>query len=138
MKIELEKIITVSGKPGWFHVIGGSRNVVIAESLIDGKRMPISANQKVSSLSDISMFTLEEDVPLRTILLKAKEVFVDGGTPGTKATGAELRAAMKSVLPTYDEERVYESDLKKFFSWFNLLQSKDMLDFAEVAETESE
>ncbi|MEN9394927.1 MAG: hypothetical protein RL362_1148 [Bacteroidota bacterium] len=138
MKVELEKIITVSGKPGLFKVISGGKNVVIAESLLDGKRHPIHSSQKVSTLSDISMFTTEEDIALREVLENAKNVFNGEAGPSHKSSGKEIREAMLKVLPNYDQDRVYESDLKKFFQWYNLLQSKSMLDFAVAAENAEE
>jgi hypothetical protein len=137
MKVELEKIITVSGKPGLFKVISGGKNVVIAESLLDGQRHPIHSSQKVSTLSDISMFTTGEDIPLREVFQNAKQVFNGEAGPSHKSSGKDIREAMLKVLPEYDQERVYESDLKKFFQWYNLLQSKSMLDFAEQAEEET-
>ena len=137
MKTELEKIITVSGKGGLFKVISGGKGVVIAESLIDGKRHPIHSSQKVSTLSDISMFTEDEDVPLRSVLEKAKLAFGGNAGPSHKSEGKDIRKAMEQVLPEYDKERVYESDLRKFFQWYNLLHEKGMLDFAEAPTEET-
>ncbi len=138
MKTALDKIITVSGKGGLFKVISGGKNVVIAESIVDGQRIPIHSSQKVSTLSDISMFTTDEDVALREVMENAKEVFHGERGPSHRAGGKDIRRAMLDVLPNYDQERVYESDLRKFFQWYNLLQSKNMLDFeAPVEETES-
>lgn len=138
MKIALDKIITVSGKGGLFKVISGGKNVVIAESISDGVRIPIHSSQKVSTLSDISMFTTDEDVPLREVLENAKEVFNGEQGPSHKAEGKDIRKAMLEVLPTYDQDRVYESDLRKFFQWYNLLQSKNMLDFEAPVEEPKE
>lgn len=138
MKTALEKIITVTGKGGLFKVISGGKGVVIAESLVDGKRHPIHSSQKVSTLSDISMFTYEEDVPLRSVLENAKNVFEGKMGPSHKAEGKEIRKAMEQVLPEYDKERVYESDLRKFFQWYNLLSEKNMLDFEETADAPME
>jgi hypothetical protein len=138
MKTALDKIITVSGKGGLFKVISGGKTVVIAESLVDGQRIPIHSSQKVSTLSDISMFTTDEDVSLREVLEHAKKVFNGEQGPSHKSEGKDIRKAMLEVLPNYDQERVYESDLRKFFQWYNLLQSKGMLDFeAPVEEAES-
>lgn len=136
MKTELEKILSVSGKPGIFKLITGGRSTIIVESLIDGKRLPVHPTQKVSALADITMFTYEEDVPLREIFLKAKEAFSGGPAPDPKSEGKVLRDAMKKILPDYDEERVYESDIRKLLSWYNILQAKDMLDFAEPEASE--
>jgi hypothetical protein len=137
MKTSLEKILAVSGKPGIFQLIAGGKSTIIVESLIDGKRMPVHPTQKVSSLSDISMFTLEEDVPLQEVLLRIKEVYNGEAVTDQGNDSKSLRATMKKVLPTYDSERVYDSDIKKLFQWYNLLQAKGLLDF-EVASAETE
>lgn len=138
MKIELEKILSVSGKPGIFKVISNGKNAVVVESLLDEKRTAITPTQKISSLNDISMFTTEDDVPLREVLLKAKEVFEGGPVPDAKGDNKALRATMKKILPSYDAERVYDSDIKKLLTWYNILQAKDMLDFTEPAAKEDE
>jgi Domain of unknown function (DUF5606) len=140
MKTELEKILSVSGKPGIFMLITGGRSTIIVESLIDGKRLPVHPTQKVSALSDITMFTYEEDVPLREIFIKAKEAFAGGPAPDPKSESKVLRDAMKKILPDYDAERVYDSDIRKLLTWYNILQAKDMLDFSEptVATDEGE
>jgi hypothetical protein len=140
MKTELEKILSVSGKPGIFMLITGGRSTIIVESLIDGKRLPVHPTQKVSALNDITMFTYEEDVPLREIFLKAKEAFAGGPAPDPKSESKVLRDAMKKILPDYDAERVYDSDIRKLLTWYNILQAKDMLDFSEptVAAEEGE
>ncbi len=138
MKVELEKILSVSGKPGIYKLIAGGKSTIIVESLIDGKRLPVHPTQKVSSLNDISMFTLEEDAPLREILLKAKEVFANGPAPDHKSESKVLRNSMLKILPDYDAERVYDSDIRKLLQWYNILQAKDMLDFAEPADEEGQ
>jgi len=131
MKTELEKILSVSGKSGIFTLITGGRATIIVESLIDGKRVPVHPTQKVSALNDITMFTYEDDVPLREIFLKAKEAYEGGQAPDPKSDSKVLRDAMRKILPDYDEERVYDSDIRKLLTWYNILQSRDMLDFAE-------
>ena len=136
MKTELEKILSVSGKPGIYKLITGGRATIIVESLIDGKRLPVHPTQKVSALGDITMFTYEADVPLREIFLKAKAAFEGGPAPDPKSDGKVLRDAMKKILPDYDEERVYESDIRKLLSWYNILQANAMLDFAEPDASE--
>lgn len=133
MKTELEKILSVSGKPGIYKLITGGRATIVVESLIDGKRVPVHPTQKVSALSDITMFSYEADVPLREILSKAKDAFEGGPAPESKSDSKVLRDAMRKILPDYDEERVYESDIRKLLSWYNILQAKGMLDFEEPA-----
>jgi Domain of unknown function (DUF5606) len=137
-KTELEKILSVSGKSGIFKLITGGKATIVVESLVDGKRMPVHPTQKVSSLSDISMFTHEDDIPLKEVLVKMKEVYAGGPAIEHKSEGKLLRAEMKKVLPDYDEARVYESDIRKLFMWYNILQAKDMLEFADVVEEEEE
>jgi chemotaxis protein histidine kinase CheA len=138
MKTELEKIVSVSGKPGIYQLVSGGKQATIVESLVDGKRIPVYPTQKVSTLSDISMFTLEDDMPLRDILLNAKDVFKGGPAPDHKSDSKVIRDAMKKILPNYDDERVYDSDIRKLLQWYNILQSKDMLDIASTAELEAE
>jgi hypothetical protein len=134
MKTNLDKILAVSGKPGIYQLVAGGKSTIIVESLMDGKRIPVHPTQKVSSLSDISMFTLEEDVPLKEVLLKIKALYAGEAVTDAGTDSASLRAAMKKVLPTYDSERVYDSDIKKLFQWYNLLQAKNLLDFEQDAE----
>ena len=133
MKTELEKILSVSGKPGIFKLITGGRATIIVESLLDGKRVPVHPTQKVSALSDITMFTYEADVPLREIFLKAKDAFNGGPAPDPKSESKVLRDAMKQILPDYDEERVYDSDIRKLLTWYNILQAQNMLEFESAA-----
>jgi hypothetical protein len=138
MKTELDKILTISGKGGLFKVLSRGKSAVIVESLTDGKRQPLSTHDKVSALSDITMFTTEDDMPLREIFLKAKEQYAGGPGANPKQDEIELRKAMAQVLPEYDSERVYASDIKKFFTWYGILQSRDMLDFEELENESSE
>jgi hypothetical protein len=133
MKTNLDKVLAVSGKPGIYHLVAGGKSTIIVESLVDGKRMPVHPTQKVSSLSDISMFTLEEDIPLKEVLLKIKAQYDNAPAEDLGKDSKSLRAAILKVLPTYDADRVYDSDIKKLFQWYNLLQAKDMLDFEEEA-----
>jgi hypothetical protein len=134
-KTDLQKIISVSGKPGLFKLTGGGKTAVVGESLLDGKKHPIHNSQKVSSLGDISMFTDEEDVPLRKVLENMKGIYEGGPAPDGKSESKVLRDAMDKILPGYARERVYDSDLKKLFTWYNLLQKNDMLEFASDEET---
>ncbi len=138
MATELEKIISVSGKSGLFKVVSAGKVAVVAESLVDGKRQPILSTQRVSTLADISMFTYEEDVPLKQVLSNMKNIYGEGDGPSSNLSGSMLREEFKKVLPDFDEDRVYDSDIKKLFSWYGLLKSRDMLDFEASEETSSE
>jgi hypothetical protein len=107
------------------------------ESLIDGKRFPAFAHERISSLAEISVYTLEEDVSLEDVFKKIFELKDGGEAIDPKSGGKELKAFMKEVLPTFDEDRVYVSDIKKMITWYNLLVSKDMLEFPEEKPDEA-
>ncbi|MDZ4823043.1 MAG: DUF5606 domain-containing protein [Flavobacteriales bacterium] len=130
MKTNLSKIISVGGKPGIYRVLNSSHATLIAESLTDGKRMPFHTTQKPSSLADISMFTRDEDVPLRSVLEKMKTHY-NGQHAAEMDNPKALRDEVKKFFPDCDPNRVYDRDLKKLFSWYNILQAKDMLDFED-------
>jgi hypothetical protein len=136
--MELKDILAISGKPGLFVNIGQSKNGVIVESLLDGKRFPAFAHERISSLAEISVFTLEDDVPLNEVFKKIHDKYEGKQAIDAKSSGDELKAFMKEVLPDYDEERVYTSDIKKLLNWYNLLVSKEMLEFPEEEEKAEE
>ncbi len=120
--MNLEGIISVSGKPGLFKVLGQTKNGVIVESLIDGKKSAISSTSKISALQDIAIYTYTEELPLADILDKIR--VKENGAPsiGHKSSAAVLSKYFKEVLADYDEDRVYTSDIKKVISWYNTLQ----------------
>lgn len=131
----LKKILSISGKPGLFKLVSNSKNIIIVESLTDGKRFPSYARDKVVSLGDIAMYTETEDVPLREVLAKVKEL--ENGLVASvdpKADASILREWFAKVLPDFDRERVYSSDIKKLVQWYNLLVTSGNDDFSE-AET---
>ncbi len=132
--MDLKDILSIAGKPGLFKNIGQAKSGVIVESLIDGKRFPAFAHERISSLAEISVFTHEDDVPLVDVFKKIYEKFEGKEAIAPKADGKELKAFMKEVLPDYDEDRVYTSDIKKMVSWYNLLLSKGMVEFTEEEE----
>ena len=132
----LKEILSISGKPGLFKLISQGKNMFLAESLSDKKRVPVYPRDKVVSLGDIAIYTDDEDIPLSVVLtnIKAKEnekqiQFNSNIQP------SELREYFKSVLPAFDEERVYPSDIKKIMGWYNLLITSGITDF-EKKETE--
>lgn len=136
----LTKILAVAGKPGLYKLISGSRQMVIVESLIDGKRGPVYGNAQVNALSDIAMYTDDEEVALREVFaaIQAKEgsnpIAIDVKT----ASSEELRDYMAAVLPNYDRDRVYNSDIKKLISWYNLLLKNGLTDFSAPSEEKEE
>lgn len=133
----LKKILSISGKPGLYRLVSNGKNMLIVESLLNGKRMPAYARDKVVSLGDISIYTTDEDMPLGEVLEKVKEA--NNGQPvDVKALGDDnaVRAYFKTILPEYDEDRVYTTDIRKLFSWYNQLIAAGVTDFKneEIAE----
>ena len=139
--MELKDLLSIGGKPGLYKLITTSRSSIIVESLIDGKRIAVSGNSKISALEDISIFTYESDVPLGDVLAKIHDHTNGEAAPSKKASSQELKNFIEAILPDYDQDRVYVSDLKKLFSWYNLLLEKGLLVPSEAdseEETESE
>lgn len=130
--MDLSKIISVSGKSGLFRVIAQGRQAIIAESLEDGKRIPVPASVRVSALDEISMFTTGEDVPLKDVLTKLNEKAKGGPSADPKADDATLWAALLDALPTADRGRIYTSDVRKLFLWYAQLLKADV--FAKKEE----
>jgi hypothetical protein len=129
--MNLSGIIAVSGKPGLFNVVAQGNQSIIVESLLDKKRLAVHASNKISALEDISIYTYEEDVPLSKVYRSIYYKENGGQCVSHKASEAELRAYLDEVLPGYDRERVYLSDIKKLFNWYNLLQTNDLLKIVE-------
>ncbi|MFT3992856.1 MAG: DUF5606 domain-containing protein [Dysgonomonas sp.] len=118
----LKTILSVSGKPGLYKLMSSGKNMVIVESLMDNKKMPIHARDKVVSLGDISIYTDENEAPLKDILITIKEK--ENGAKASIATNAkpeELKKYFEEILPNFDKDRVYPTDIKKIISWYNLL-----------------
>ncbi len=120
--MELDKILSIAKKPGLYKLIAQSRGGFIAESLLDQKRISVSITSNVSLLSEIAIYTLAEELPLKELFLKVFEK-ENGGQASTspKASKDDLEAYFFSVLPDYYEDRVYPSDIKKIINWYNLL-----------------
>ena len=131
----LEKIISISGQPGLYKVISQTKYGLIAENLEDSKRIPVYSNYKVSSLGDISIYTQDDDVPLNDVFLMIMEK--EGGKPVDVKSEAEVKTYFESVLPTYDRDRVYVSDMKKLLKWYNALVKRDLIQKEEEAPAEA-
>ncbi|MBC7863396.1 MAG: DUF5606 domain-containing protein [Bacteroidia bacterium] len=129
--IDLHGIISISGLPGLYKVVAQSKNGVIVESLTDKKRFPAFASHKISSLEEISMFTSGEDKPLKEIMKAIFDKENGGPCIDHKKDDKEVIAYFESVLPDYDKERVYVSNMKKLFGWYNQLQSTGNLKMEE-------
>ncbi|NLF42351.1 MAG: DUF5606 domain-containing protein [Bacteroidales bacterium] len=133
--MDLSKILTISGKSGLFKVLNAqSKSGFVVESLNDGKKIPVFATHKVSALEDISVFTYTEDILLKKVFQNIFEKENGGKAIDSKSSDLELRTYFKSVLPDFDEERVYTSDIKKIISWYNKLVELSLLNFDEVEE----
>ena len=131
----LQTILSVSGKPGLYRLLSQGKNTLIVESLQTKQRLPILPKDKVVSLGDISMFTIEEDVPLSEVLTRVQEH--QAGVPFAEELlkdGDALRETFGEILPSYDRERVYTSDIKKPFSWYNILLSAGITSYTDEEE----
>ena len=136
----LEKILSVAGKPGLYKLITQTRTGFVAESLVDGKRITVSLRSSVSVQSEIAIYTLEEEVPLRDVFKKIQEKEDGGKTSiGHKEEKIKLEEYFFEILPNYDEDRVYVSDIKKVIQWYNILVDNKITDFSseEVANEEA-
>ena len=134
----LKTILSVSGKPGLYKLVSSSKNMIIVESLSDKKKLPIHARDKVVSLGDISIYTQADDAPLKDILVSMKQK--ENGQKVSINTGAkpdELRKYFEDILPDFDKERVYPTDIKKIISWYNLLTDAE-IDFEKEEIKEEE
>ena len=132
--MSLEKILSISGKPGLYKLKTQTRNGFMAESLLDGKKISVGARDNVSLLSEIAIYTLTEELPLREVFKKISEKENGGQTINHKVPKVELEEFFFEVLPDYDEDRVYPSDIKKVVQWYNLLQKNGITDFSEETE----
>lgn len=139
----LEKILAISGKPGLFKLVTQTRGGFVAESLIDNKRLSVRIHQNVSLLSEIAIYTLTEEIPLREVFIKIrKKENGDIASVSPKDSKDKLEEYFFDVLPDYDEDRVYASDIKKIIQWYNLLQKQELLGLldekADIKESLSE
>eukprot|EP00746_Dinoflagellata_sp_MGD_P018254 gnl/MRDRNA2_/MRDRNA2_142339_c0_seq1.p1 gnl/MRDRNA2_/MRDRNA2_142339_c0~~gnl/MRDRNA2_/MRDRNA2_142339_c0_seq1.p1 ORF type:complete len:156 (-),score=21.07 gnl/MRDRNA2_/MRDRNA2_142339_c0_seq1:140-607(-) len=125
--MSLENIISVSGLPGLYKVVGQTNNGIVVENIEDGKRQPVYASHKVSALEDISMFTTTEDIPLKDVFQKMYENNSGKETISYKSSGDELKVEFEKALKDYDQDRVYTSDIKKVIRWYNLLVNAGFL-----------
>lgn len=127
----LKEILSISGKPGLYKLISNSSNAIIVESITDGKRFPAYSNSKIIALEDISIYTENEDMPLKEVLKRIYEKNNGTSIFSHKEGTEKIIALFEEVLPEYDKDRVYISDMKKIIQWYNLLIEKQLLDFKE-------
>lgn len=126
--------MAISGKPGLYELKTQTRTGFLAQSLADGKTLSVSARHNVSLLSEIAIYTLSEEVPLAEVFEKISNKENGGEAISHKSSKDELEAYFFEVLPDYDEDRVYASDIKKVVQWYNLLQKNGHTSFAADEE----
>ncbi|HHC78481.1 MAG TPA: hypothetical protein ENK46_01270 [Flavobacteriia bacterium] len=131
----LEKIVAISGKPGLYEIITQTKGGLIVQSLIDKKRLPINAMHNVSVLNDIAIYTYDDEIPLREVFKSINKK--DGDIINHKENNATLLSFFGEVLPDFDEERVYPSNIKKVIQWYHILANANF-DFSSVGENNEE
>lgn len=127
----LKNILSITGKPGLYKLVSRGNNMLIVESLIDGKRMPTYARDKIVSLAEVSMFTTGDDIALSEVLTKLgeKEGLKVASIDPKKADNDAMRAYFAEVLPDFDRDRVYPTDIRKLVQWYNILINAGITDF---------
>jgi hypothetical protein len=135
--IDLKEFLSISGLSGIHKFHAKTKTGLIVESLLDGKKVQIFSTQKVSALEDISIFTTDEDMPLGKVFSNIYDKEKGGLAISHKSSANDLKAYFLEILPNFDEERVYISDIKKVVQWYNLLQEKNYLKFVEEASEET-
>ncbi|MGQ8338535.1 DUF5606 family protein [Sunxiuqinia sp. A32] len=133
----LKGILAISGQPGLFKLVAEAKNSIIVESLLTGKRIPAYSTAKISSLEDIAIYTDTAEVPLKDVLksIADKE---ENGAVAKIPSGNDLKNYFEAILPEYDKERVYTSDMKKILQWYNILHQNELLNFDEDTESAEE
>ena len=137
--MDLTKIVSISGKRGLFVIKSQAIGRLIVESVLDGKCSPAFARDRMSSLEEISIFSTDEDRPLKDVFKMIHEKMGDKvDFDFKKANNDELREKFAFVMPDYDEDAVYPSDMRKVFAWYQMLMDKNLLDFTEEEEKKEE
>ncbi len=123
----LEGILAISGEPGLYKMVSQTKTGIIVESIETKKRIPAYATNKISSLEDIAIFTEVEEVPLKEVFKSIKTNTKVSELIANKMDNNLIKSCFKEILPEYDEDRVYISDMKKVFKWYNILDNNDLL-----------
>ena len=134
----LKKILSISGKPGLYRLISYGKGIIIVENVTDNKRMPAYTRDKIIALGDIAIYTDDTEVPLADVLTTIAEKY-NSQVLDTKLykSAAQLQQFFEEVIPNYDHDRVYNTDIKKIISWYNTLISAGITDFSIKSEEES-
>lgn len=134
----LKEILSISGKPGLFKLISYGKNLVIVENLLTQKRMPAHAREKIISLGDVAIYTTDDDVPLGQVLESIYKKYGKAIDASAYKTPEALDEFFKGVLPNYDVDRVYKTDIKKLISWYNILVNAGFTTFLEEEKADEE
>ena len=127
----LDKVLAISGKPGLYELTAQTRGGFVAKSMLDGKKIAVNMRHNVSILSEIAIYTYTEEIPLGEVFQKIKEKEDGKATISHKSSKKELENYFSEILPDYDEDRVYASDMKKIFQWYNILIENGFTDFSK-------
>lgn len=137
--MSLEKVLAISGKPGLYELLVQTRTGFVAESIADGKKSTVGLRNNVSLLSEISIYTYNDEIKLFDVFKNIATKENNGEAISHKASNPELVSYFREVLPEFDEERVYASDIKKVLNWYNILQKRGMIaDAFSAAEKKEE
>ncbi|MFC2148458.1 DUF5606 domain-containing protein [uncultured Eudoraea sp.] len=132
--MSLDKILSIGGRPGLYRLLTQTRTGLVAESLLDNKKVTVGMSSNVSVLSEIAIYTLEEELPLRAVFQKIQTKEKGGKTSVKhKEDKLSLEEYFFEVLPNYDEDKVYVSDIKKVIQWYNILHDHGITDFTETS-----
>ncbi len=134
----LKGILSISGHSGLFKLVAESKNNIIVESLETSKRMPVYSTVKVSALEDIAIYTESGDLPLKDVLKAIYDQENGGNAISPKSSANELKKYFETVVPEFDKDRVYVSDIKKVLLWYNTLNEMNLLDFSDSEETDDQ
>lgn len=136
--MDLSKILSISGKPGLYKMLAQTKNGLVVESLMDGKRFTAFSHERVSTLEEISIYTEDEDMPLKDVLKAIYDKQEGKEAIPHKSDSQKLKSFFEEAVPTYDKENVYVSDIKKVIGWYNTLIEHKLLDFTETEEEKEE
>ena len=136
--MNLSEILAISGRPGLYKMVAQNKSGLIVESLEDDKRFPVYSTHQISALEEISIYTYEDDVPLAEVFEKMYSVLEGKPAMSPKSNKNDLMAFFETVLPNYNQEQVYASDVKKLIQWYNLFHKYGMLNFDDKKEEDSE
>ncbi|MCK5856386.1 MAG: DUF5606 domain-containing protein [Bacteroidales bacterium] len=140
--MDLSEILAISGKPGLYRMVAQNKGGLIVEAIEDDKRFPVYSTHQISALEEISIYTYEEDVPLKEVFEKMFNVLEGKVAMSPKSNKNDMMAFFETVLPDFNQEQVYASDVKKIIQWYNIFHKHGMLSFDdkedEVVETKDE